>query len=467
MLSKTNGLAAVAALAALALTPASSHAATTVLAKPGGLSSGSCATAATACNIVRAVETVAQAGDTVELASGTYSVGSTLDVKNQSQTIVGAPGARPLIAFPATVTNSVGVSAQVANFHMRHVDVRAIGDGTEALSVYSGTFDDVTIAAPGTQGTAVFTGNGATFTNSTLVAGSNGDGFWSNGGQSEVRNVTIWSGGAGAYSAGVDKPVTRFHNSIVHGTGGDATLQSGGTAATAVKMTFDHSSYRPATVTRTPTFAAVSDDGGNQASAPLLANPGAGDMHQLAGSPTIDAGSHEAADGTQDFDGEARVQGPGTDIGADEFTVAQRSPGSTFQNSSGVLPAPVLGKLKLSPASFLPVASKHKTKKAKPSVVARGGTRITYRDSEAATTRFTVQRRTVVRRHGKRRVRWISVRGSFSHTDHPGANSVRFTGRLRGHALRPGRYRVVGVARNTAHVKSGVRRAAFRILASS
>jgi hypothetical protein len=44
---------------------------------------------------------------------------------------------------------------------------------------------------------------------------------------------------------------------------------------------------------------------------------------------------------------------------------------------------------------------------------------------------------------------------------------VRFTGRLRGHALRTGRYRVVGVARNTAHVKSGVRRAAFRILASS
>ena len=48
--------------------------------------------------------------------------------------------------------------------------------------------------------------------------------------------------------------------------------------------------------------------------------PRHGDFHQLAGSPTIDAGSSAATLlGSFDLDGEARIQGCAPDIGADEF----------------------------------------------------------------------------------------------------------------------------------------------------
>ena len=53
---------------------------------------------------------------------------------------------------------------------------------------------------------------------------------------------------------------------------------------------------------------------------PLLANPLAGDFHLGANSPAIDAGdpSFQPADGETDLDGENRVKGLRSDIGADE-----------------------------------------------------------------------------------------------------------------------------------------------------
>ena len=50
-----------------------------------------------------------------------------------------------------------------------------------------------------------------------------------------------------------------------------------------------------------------------QVAAPLLANQAAGDFHQLAGSPTINAGSASASGlADLDLDGELRMQGLGS-----------------------------------------------------------------------------------------------------------------------------------------------------------
>jgi hypothetical protein len=67
------------------------------------------------------------------------------------------------------------------------------------------------------------------------------------------------------------------------------------------------------------------------------------------------------------------------------------------------------------------------------------GTEISYIDSQAATTTFTVQKKT------GRRGRYVKV-GSFKRRDVAGHNRFRFTGRVNGHKLRSGRYRLKAIA---------------------
>jgi streptogramin lyase len=87
------------------------------------------------------------------------------------------------------------------------------------------------------------------------------------------------------------------------------------------------------------------------------------------------------------------------------------------------------------------------------------GARVSYRDSQPATTTFTALRRVRGVKRGKKCVkppkgkskrkrctRWVRV-GSFKHVDRAGRNSFRFTGRIRGRKLKPGRYRLQAVPR--------------------
>ena len=90
------------------------------------------------------------------------------------------------------------------------------------------------------------------------------------------------------------------------------------------------------------------------------------------------------------------------------------------------------------------------------------GTVISYRGTESATTTFTIQRPTQGRMQGKacrkpsatnRRNKhctlYLAV-GSFTRTDLPGTIRLRFSGRVKGHKLPAGRYRVQIVASNRA-----------------
>ena len=67
-------------------------------------------------------------------------------------------------------------------------------------------------------------------------------------------------------------------------------------------------------------------------------------------------------------------------------------------------------------------------------------------------------------RTGTRCRRWITVRGRYSKASLAGASSVRFRGRLRGRALKPGLYRFVIRARDGAGNVSKPRRPTFRIV---
>jgi hypothetical protein len=128
-------------------------------------------------------------------------------------------------------------------------------------------------------------------------------------------------------------------------------------------------------------------------------------------------------------------------------------------------------------SSFLLAPSTFKAANFGPSVqpAAAVGTHVVYRVSETASTAFTVERRARGVRKGRRCVagraragrkgciRYVAVKGSFSYADAQGLNTFRFMGRIRGHALKPGRYRLVAVTRDVAGNTSGPARRPFRI----
>ena len=87
------------------------------------------------------------------------------------------------------------------------------------------------------------------------------------------------------------------------------------------------------------------------------------------------------------------------------------------------------------------------------------GTTISYRDGAAAIATFAVQRpasgrkssgRCVRPKRANRRkprcTRWVTV-GRFTHADAAGPNSLHFSGRVGGHKLSPGSYRLSVAAR--------------------
>ncbi len=133
--------------------------------------------------------------------------------------------------------------------------------------------------------------------------------------------------------------------------------------------------------------------------------------------------------------------------------------------------APLLSRLTVGPAKFVAAPSG-------PSAAAKKtGTRIKYSVSEGGTTTFTVAKATPGvksgghcvkptkrNRHRRRCTRYVTQRGSFDHADSPGANSLRFTGRLRNRKLKPGRYRLIATPTDTAGNKGKAVRRAFRII---
>jgi hypothetical protein len=130
------------------------------------------------------------------------------------------------------------------------------------------------------------------------------------------------------------------------------------------------------------------------------------------------------------------------------------------------LPAPkplagVISALTISPSALF-AAPSGATISAITSSAKKYGAKISYRDSQAATTTFTVLRETSGRKqgksckkpsnsnkHGKRCTLYVQV-GSFTHADKAAANSFHFSGRLKGRRLAPGSYRLQAVAHDAA-----------------
>jgi CSLREA domain-containing protein len=109
------------------------------------------------------------------------------------------------------------------------------------------------------------------------------------------------------------------------------------------------------------------------------------------------------------------------------FRLVATTPDGVAKTVELKLIVPFLGALRINPQVFR-TTGRHP------------GATLTYSDTRQAFTRFDVQRL-----RGKK---WVRI-GSFGHGDHAGRNTIHWRGRLAGRKLRPGRYRLVGVARST------------------
>jgi hypothetical protein len=202
----------------------------------------------------------------------------------------------------------------------------------------------------------------------------------------------------------------------------------------------------------------------NQTAPPLFVDAAGGDFRQAPGSPTIDAGSTDGI-GALDLEGNARNLGAAPDIGAFEF-VPPPAP---------VAAAGTIQSLSLKPKAFrtLNGGGAIFSKKAAPV-----GTTVTYFVSAPVTVEFTVERATTGRKVGrkckkatpanrdkKRCPLFRALKPSFTHPGiHNGVvagNSFKFSGRIGGKALRPGRYRLA------ARTGDSVKRATFRIVGAN
>jgi hypothetical protein len=103
---------------------------------------------------------------------------------------------------------------------------------------------------------------------------------------------------------------------------------------------------------------------------------------------------------------------------------------------------------------FAPLGARAAARHRKP----KRGTTFRYTLSEAARVTITIDRR----RRGHR-VRYGRV-GRIAATKQGGRQSTRFSGRLKGKALRPGRYRARIVAVDSLGARSKTRSLRFRIV---
>ena len=218
------------------------------------------------------------------------------------------------------VGGSVGITAGV-NSKLRRVHVT--GTGGYAAAVSSGILDQV--LADGVLNTNACEGAPGTISNSVCLSNSNNlitgayNGSLSSSGALTVtlRNDTLIGTGTAhgiETSVGGVNPITfNFVNTIARGPGGAVSDVRDTSTVAGTKLSFSYSNYGTVMSTGTATTTPPGS-GTNQTAAPLLDSS----LHELAGSPTVDAGITEVANGPFDLDGNPRSQGGRTDIGAFE-----------------------------------------------------------------------------------------------------------------------------------------------------
>ncbi|MCW3065777.1 MAG: hypothetical protein JWN32_2949 [Solirubrobacterales bacterium] len=327
----TVGLVLAAAPAARANTPR--------YASVGG--NGTACTSATPCSISEAINGDAtynpvQPHDEVVVEPGTYGGGGVA----LTSELRGPPGV-PLTIHgvagsprPVIVSSSIGraLSLRDPASTLSHVEVDQTSDSSYAIDVMQGSASDVVARAFGTNGVAcdvvgklqdaicAVSGAGATAVQASVTPTPAAPTTYA----TTLRGVTAWA--IGPTSQGIlvqagDNTTINLTatNTIAHGTTADVDVESATSTGNASAV-IDHSSY--GTVTHSASRATVTAAGSatNVAAPALFVDVAHGDFHEMAASPTVNAGATDPA-GTDVF-GLPRTLGPAPDIGAAELAQA-------------------------------------------------------------------------------------------------------------------------------------------------
>jgi hypothetical protein len=350
-------LAIIATALPLAIAPSLARA-TQRFASPKSIGAGDCASAATACKIQKAFSSAAT-GDEVILAGneGSYGTPSTPITSTLQHSGVyglyvhGAAGQpRPLIySSAATAMRFLGWSAgkgfTVSDIDLEHLKAGAGIEGGSGLEV-SGAVDHVLVHSTASSDYVCNLAGSKEGTVSIIDSACIGDEpsdyglFEQSEGSSAVANVTLrndtfeapaqGSFGIAASSEGIATDVSAT-NVIAHGAFRD--LDAFQVNDASVTLALDHSNY--ATVqSESGTSITPPATATNQATPPVFADAASDDFHEAPGSPTIEAGANEEANGSTDLDGDRRTIGPSTDIGAYE-TNQPPSSNQTLTGQSG------------------------------------------------------------------------------------------------------------------------------------
>lgn len=455
-----RGLGA-AAIAVLVLVAVPAAQATQRFAAP--LGTGTECTKAEPCSLNEAVGG-AKGGDEVVVTPGTYTPSSPIfppGVTNlQIHGEAGAPMPRVVASFIGAVfyVNQPGDS-------LSYVEIENNANGGSGVICYSSRVDRLRVRVVGEKGNGILVVTDCVVRNSlfliegagtaALHAGSSG----STDSSATVRNVTAIAAGAGSSGAISEyfqpEPgsfTLDIQNSIVQGGEQDLKPKMGSFGPGNISIS--HSNFDKSSPPEGE--AKVIDGGGNQAAAPIFVSAENRDYSEAPGSPTIDAGLAGEL-GPLDLAGNPRVQGAAPDIGAFEATPPP-VPAEGQLNSLAVRPS----KFRAGNVSGA-VASKRR-----PPL----GATVSYSLSAAATVEFHVEQAGSGRRVGGKCVKqtrgnkkghkscviYKPLKGRFSVQGAAGTNSFKFSGKVRGRALKPGPYRLVGSAGNA------IRRAAFTIV---
>lgn len=305
-------------------------------AEPGGDGPASTCPESDPCDLDTAVEDLSVVDDDeVIVTPGAYTITS-LEVTDAIDLHGQASQPRPTIN--ASGSPGIGIFDAAA---VRDLRVEAASFEALRLSASGAIVERVSGHAAGGGGTACSVFNSVTIRDSLCWnSGTNSRGVGANLSTfagtytARLRNVTAvgTSYGLGFDYSGTGVDFTVDAKNVIADGGSpiplaDVRATSSGGASTVV--TLANSNYASEFESTNPDgmAASVTDPGTgtNQTAAPSFVNAGAGDFHQQAGSPTIDAGVLDGFTGTGDFEGDARsLEGNGVcptapDIGADEF----------------------------------------------------------------------------------------------------------------------------------------------------